>query len=93
MTHIFRLIGPAEIEQRPDEPIKLLEVNEGTVASGILPLRFGPSKASGIDFSCIIVEVTPDEYEQIEREELKLPYGWTVGPEIPAPSSAVDAAR
>jgi hypothetical protein len=64
----------------PNEPIKLLEVNANTVASGITPLRFDAVPASGIPFPSVIVEVTPEEYEQIKRNEPKLPSGWSLGP-------------
>ena len=64
------------------EPIRLLEVNAHTVASGILPLRFGPMPASGIPFPSIIVEVTPHEFEMIKSKELKLPDGWEIGEEV-----------
>jgi hypothetical protein len=65
------------------EPIKLLEVNANTIASGIMPLRFDAVPASGIPFSSVIVEVTPDEYEQIKRNELMLPDGWSLGALLP----------
>ena len=29
--------------------------------------------------------VTPEEYEQIKRNELQLPHGWTLGPVVPKP--------
>ena len=89
LTHVFRINGPGEAESRPTEPVKLLEVNEFTVPSGIMPLRFGPSPASGLFFSCVIVDVTPDEYRKIQVGELKLPDGWTVGGLIPRPLAAV----
>ena len=44
MTQIFRITGDAAAEVTPAEPIKLLEVNEYTVPSGILPIHFGPSR-------------------------------------------------
>src|SRR4051794_19679741 len=71
--------------QGVNEPIKLLEVNENTVASGIMPLRFDAAPASGITFPSVIVEVTPDEYEKIKRKELPLPDGWSLGPVVPRP--------
>jgi hypothetical protein len=83
MTQIFRITGDAAAEVTPTEPIKLLEVNEYTVPSGILPIQFGPSPASGLHYSTIILEVTPDEYRQIQCEELRLPHGWRVGDPIP----------
>lgn len=85
LTHVFRITGTAEAEVRPAEPIKLLEVNSQTVPSGILPLQFGPSPASGLNYPTVILEVTPDEYRRIRAEELPLPHGWRVGDLIPRP--------
>lgn len=83
LTEVFRITAAPDAEDRPSEPIKLLEVNENTVPSGILPIQFGPSPASGLHYSTVIVEVTPDEYMQIRNAELALPDGWTVGDRIP----------
>ena len=87
LAQIFRITGTAELELRPVEPIKLLEVNENTVPSGILPIQFGPSPASGLYYPSIILEVTPDEFQRIQNQELKLPKGWKVGDLIPKPSA------
>ena len=86
LTQIFRVTGTAEVEVRPTEPIKLLEVNENTVASGIMPIQFGPSPASGLHYPAVILEITPDEYQKIQNEELKLPNGWKLGDLIPKAS-------
>jgi hypothetical protein len=59
LTHVFRIIGESAVEAMPTEPIKLLEVNEYTVPSGILPIHFGPSPASGLHYPMVILEVTP----------------------------------
>jgi hypothetical protein len=85
VTLIFRVTATAEVEVRPTEPIKLLEVNENTVPSGIMPLQFGPSPASGLHYPSVILEVTPDEFQQIQDQELMLPHGWRVGDPIPRP--------
>jgi hypothetical protein len=85
LTRIFRLTGTAEVEVRPAEPIKLLEVNDNTFASGVRPLQFGPAPASGVPFPSVIVEVTPEEFTRIQSDELKLPRGWTLGEELPKP--------
>jgi hypothetical protein len=85
---VFRLTGSAEVEVRPIEPINLLEVNTNTVASGVLPVQFGPAPASGIPYPSIIVEVSPEEFEKIKTKELKLPKGWQVGEEMPRPADA-----
>jgi hypothetical protein len=86
LTRIFRISGSADVEVRPNEPIKLLEVNENTVPSGIMPIRFGPSPASGLNYSSIIVEVTPDEFQRLQNHQLELPNGWTLGAPIPKPA-------
>src|SRR5262245_15791174 len=75
-THIFFITDKAEGQSNRGEPIKLLEVNENTVESGVMPLHFGPAPASGIPYSSIIIEVTPDELKRIQAHELKLPDGW-----------------
>ena len=85
MVSIFRLRAGEDVERRPTEPIKLLEVNEFTIPSGIMPLTFRPAPASGIHFPSIIVEVTPEEYEKIQTHELVLPSSWSVHELIPRP--------
>jgi hypothetical protein len=60
LQRIFRLTGSAELELKPVEPIKLLEVNANTVPSGLLPAGFGPAPASGIPYPSVIVEVSPE---------------------------------
>ena len=77
--------GPSDSGQ--NEPIKLLEVNANTVPSGILPLRFDAAPGSGIPYPSVIVEVTPDEYEKIKNNELRLPDGWFLGPVLPRPDT------
>jgi hypothetical protein len=34
-------------------------------------------------YPSVIVEVTPDEFEMIQRKELPLPEGWMVGKFLP----------
>jgi hypothetical protein len=67
----------------PREPIRLLEVNGNTTPSGIMPLKFDAVPASGIDYPCIIVQITPDEYDKVKSKELPLPRGWTLGQVLP----------
>ena len=79
LVQVVRLMCDDATEDRPDEPIKLLEVNEATVASGIVPLQFDAHPESGIDYSSVIVEVTPEEYDEIEAGRLELPNDWQIG--------------
>ena len=85
VTRIFRL-ATGEAEASGVAPIRLLEVNEATAPSGIMPLHFGPAPAAGIPYPSTIVEVTPEEFEKIKTEELKLPEGWSLGEEFPKPA-------
>ncbi len=89
LVRIFRLNDKAEVEANRAEPIKLLEVNDNTFASGVMPLHFGPVPASGILFPSIIIEVTPDEFTRIEADELKLPKDWKIGEELPKAAETV----
>jgi uncharacterized Zn finger protein (UPF0148 family) len=92
LTQIFRVTGKAEVEVVRAEPIKLLEVNENTAPSGVMPLHFGPAPASGIFYPSIIVEVTPAEFKKIQSHELPLPTGWEHWEELPKPSDGTEAA-
>ncbi|MDX2037684.1 MAG: hypothetical protein SFX72_13620 [Isosphaeraceae bacterium] len=88
LSQVFRVHGPADRETRPDEPIKLLEVNDNTVPLGIMPIQFGPDPARGLFYSSIIIEVTPHELREILGRRLELPNGWELGEEIPRPADA-----
>jgi len=85
ITRIFRITGGADVESQPDEPIKLLEVNENTVPAGIMPLSFDAAPAQGIHYPSVILEVTPAEFEKIQNRELPLPKGWSLGSLVPLP--------
>jgi len=77
ITHIFRVIAPGQ-ESATAEPIKLLEVNQNTTESGILPVFFSAHPATGLHYPSIIVEVHPSEWLQMQAGQLTLPNGWKV---------------
>lgn len=83
ITQIFRVTQGAELESDPNTPIILLEANSNTVPSGVTPIRFGPDPDVGIHYPIVIVEVTPEEFEKIQTQELKLPPGWNLADPIP----------
>lgn len=75
LTRIIRIV--ADDEDAPGEPIKLLEVNAATVATGsVEAFAFGASKST--PYPTVIAEVTPEEYARIERNEIALPKGWSL---------------
>jgi hypothetical protein len=71
---IYRLEGPDPNGIR----IKLLEVNEYTIPTGIVPVGFPAHPASGLHFPSVVIEVTPQEYEAIQHKQLSLPDGWEI---------------
>jgi hypothetical protein len=91
ITQIYRITAGADAEEQPTEPVKLLEVHEGTIPAGVMPLRFGPIPARGIHFPSVIVEITPDEFAKIQAHELKLPPGWNLGDLLPKPAANGEA--
>lgn len=82
ISRIFVLRDAPEIESLPQTPIKLLEVNDDTPPSGVMPIQFGAAPDRGIPYPSIIVEVTPAEYERIRTRKLRLPDGWRIGEEL-----------
>jgi hypothetical protein len=74
-AHKIRIV--ADNDDAPNEPIKLLDVNAAIVATGsVEPFAFSPSES--IPFPTVIAEVTPEEFERIQRAELMLPNGWSL---------------
>jgi hypothetical protein len=79
-------IYPVTSVDATDRTIRLLEVNAATFAAGIMPVGFAPHPPSGIPFKSVIVEVTPEEFEDLREGKLKLPDGWSFGPPIARPA-------
>ena len=76
ISSIYRLEAPGR-ESDPAEPIKLLEINPNTTASGIVPVGLSTHPSSGIDYPSIVVEIHPSEFTQLRQGELVLPNGWS----------------
>jgi hypothetical protein len=78
LTRIVRFVS--QDEDRPDEPIKLVEVNAEAVESGVMPVHFGPSGM--IPYPSVVVELTPSEYDALQSNQLSLPSDWRPGEEL-----------
>lgn len=77
----IRYITSAAKEDNPNEPIKLLEVNTATSASGFFPVTFAPAK--DIPFSSTLVEITPEEAKKLKKKELAgWPDDWVLGEKL-----------
>ena len=61
-----------------DEPIKLVEVNGATVATGSLEL-FAFILTDEVPYRTFIAQITPDELTEFKSHPEKLPTGWTLG--------------
>jgi len=72
---IIRIVS-IDRENRPDEPIKLLEINIDTVPVGIMPIAFTPSE--DVPYASIVIEITPSEFNQLQKQKLKLPEAWQI---------------
>ena len=73
-TTLIKLFG----SDRQDE-IHLLEVSSSAPTSGeVLPFKFAPDPANGVDYSSIVILLSPAEWQQVERGELSLPEGWNL---------------
>jgi hypothetical protein len=90
ITRIFRLIEPAESDSL--RPVKLLEVNPMTIEAGISPVGMTADPAHGIFHSSVVVEITPDEFDRLNRGELQLQHGWQLGEELFPHASAIRTA-
>ena len=81
LKRIF-LLEPVD-EPNPNEPIKLLEIVEGTIERGIEPIAFAADPAHGINYPSMIIEVSPTEYQNICEGKLNIrDHGWTISKEL-----------
>ncbi|MBS1813940.1 MAG: hypothetical protein JSS87_03585 [Acidobacteria bacterium] len=63
VQHVYMLTSPKDAEE--SEPIKLLEVVEGTFEAGVYPIHFKADPEHGINFGSVIVEVSPKEFSEM----------------------------
>lgn len=78
LLEVIRIIHPGK-EEDPREPIKLLEVNDDAIPSGvILPIGFPPHRPSGMYYPTEIIQIAPEELEKVRNQELPFPDGWVL---------------
>ena len=81
ITRIFRVLARGEIDG-DRLPVKLLEVNPVTPEVGIAPVGMTADPARGVFHASVVIEVSPGEFERLQRGELSLPHGWQVADEL-----------
>ena len=73
----------------PEREIRFLEINELMAdrdADPIEPIDFGVDTGSDTAHTLMVVDVTPAQWEKIQKNELELPKDWTL-------DAAIDFAR
>ncbi len=74
LVAVYRVTNDRESD--PKEPIKLIEVNADTIATGSFE-AYGFAATREVPFPTLIAEVTPDELAELRRNG-RLPTGWDV---------------
>jgi hypothetical protein len=81
LKHVY-LIEPMD-DQDPNDPIRLLEVVEGTLANDIFPIGFTADPARGIEYPSVIVEISPALYRTVRHGKVRFAdREWTIGREL-----------
>lgn len=65
----------------PEREIRLLEINELLVdreIDEVEPIEFGIDRGTDHFHTLIVVDVTPSQWDRIEKKKLKLPAGWSL---------------
>ena len=74
MVEVWRVIG--DNEDNPDEPVKLLKVNEETfISKKVNPFVSGRRDRP---FRTSVAEVSPQQLQSIKDGQTPLPKGWTL---------------
>lgn len=93
LLKVIRIVDPAR-ESDPGEPIKLLEIYQHAIPSGvILPLGFPAHPQSGLFYPTEIVQIAPDDLPRVRARAISLPDGWELGPEFDRDSPDDSSAR
>jgi hypothetical protein len=59
------------------DQIRLLEVSSEAPTTGeVLSFAFASDPASGVDYPSIVILLSPEEWQQVQRGKLSLPPGW-----------------
>ena len=90
ITRIFRIVEPDESNDR--RPVKLLDVSPMTTEVGISPVGLNADPARGVFHSSVVIEITPGEFDRLQRGELSLPHGWRIDDELFPRASATRTA-
>ena|SRR5580704_5418097 len=80
IVRIFRIIEQNESNNL--RPVKLLEISPMTTEVGISPVGMTADPARGVFHPSVVIEISPGEFDRLQKGELKLPYDWKLGEEL-----------
>ena len=82
LQRVFLLSSSSE--RGTQDPIKLLEVVEGAVEAGVMPIFFRADSARGIDFPSVVIELSPKEFKGLGKRRLIAvnDESWEIGEEL-----------
>jgi hypothetical protein len=71
--HIERIVWLAS----EGDEIRLIEITPEAIPSGMVhPFPFHPTPE--VPYRTLVADVTPDEWNKIQRQEIPLPQGWSL---------------
>jgi len=77
IQQIFMVDDPAGAE------VRLLEVSGSVGNTGsVMPFRFTARPDLGVPFPSVVILLSPEEKEQLDRQELQLPDAWGSSPKL-----------
>ncbi|MDI1428802.1 hypothetical protein [Polyangium sorediatum] len=77
IQQIFMIADPAGAE------VRLLEVSSSVGNTGsVMPFRFSARPDLDVPFPSVVILLSPEEKEQLDRQELHLPATWGSSPRL-----------
>lgn len=70
----------------PEREIRLVEINELIVErleEALEPLDFGVGRDADVEHTLLVLDVTPGQWERIQKQEVPLPSGWSLRGAVP----------
>jgi len=72
--------------QAPEREIRFVEVNDliaDQSDGGLEPLDFGVDRGMETEHTLLVLDVTPSQWDRIQKQALVLPRGWSLQAAVP----------
>jgi len=70
----------------PEREIRFIEINDQIserADDSLEPIDFGVNRGEAEEHSLVVLDVTPDQWDRIEKSVLPLPEGWFLNDAVP----------